>query len=62
MLADVGDAPRFRSALLARGYAVRDATSFGLPRCVRIAVPAESQMERLASAIRKSYAEVCAGR
>ena len=58
VLAEVGDAPRFRSALLTRGFVVRDATSFGLPACVRIAVPAEAQMERLASAIREAYADV----
>ena len=51
VLAEVGDAPAFRSALLARGFAVRDATSFGLPAWVRIAVPSEAVMAPLVQAI-----------
>ena len=51
VLAEVGDAPVFRAALLRRGYAVRDATSFGLPRWVRIAVPAEAHVAPLLAAI-----------
>ncbi len=51
VLAEVGDAPTFRSAMLARGFAVRDATSLGLPAWVRIAVPLEVHLPRLTSAI-----------
>lgn len=55
-LAEVGDARQFRSALLARGFAVRDATSFGLPAWVRIAVPAAAAMDRLVRAIEEALA------
>lgn len=51
VLAEVGDAPAFRSAMLARGFAVRDATSFGLPAWVRIAVPPEAHLSHLTAAI-----------
>ena len=51
VLAEVGDAPAFRARLLRRGFAVRDATSFGLPRWVRIAVPAEAHVASLLAAI-----------
>lgn len=51
VLAEVGDAPAFRSAMLARGFAVRDATSFGLPTWVRIAVPSNAHLLRLTAAI-----------
>jgi len=51
VLAEVGDAPAFRSAMLARGFAVRDATSFGLPAWVRIAVPPDARLSRLTAAI-----------
>ena len=44
LLCDVGDASRFTGALLRRGLLVRDCTSFGLPRHVRVGVrlPAEN--------------------
>ncbi|MEX2446749.1 MAG: histidinol-phosphate transaminase [Dehalococcoidia bacterium] len=51
VLADVGDATAFRAALLTEGFAVRDATSFGLPGHVRIAVPAEAHLDRLLAAL-----------
>ena len=50
-LAEVGDARAFRAALLTRGFAVRDGSSFGLPGWVRLAVPAEAAMARLVHAL-----------
>lgn len=50
LLVEVGDAPSLRRALLERGVCVRDCTSFGLPRHVRLAVPAPEQVERVLSA------------
>lgn len=38
VLADVGDAEAVTEALLERGIIVRDCSSFGLPRCIRITV------------------------
>ena len=50
-LLPVGDAAGFRSRLLAQGILVRDATSFGLPHCVRIATRTAGENERLCRAI-----------
>jgi histidinol-phosphate/aromatic aminotransferase/cobyric acid decarboxylase-like protein len=41
----------FREKLLQRGIVVRDCTSFGLPTCVRVAVPNDKGIERLASVL-----------
>jgi histidinol-phosphate/aromatic aminotransferase/cobyric acid decarboxylase-like protein len=57
LLARVGAAPAFRLALLRRGFAVRDCTSFGLPEWVRIAVPAEGAVRRLLAAWHAAYEE-----
>jgi histidinol-phosphate/aromatic aminotransferase/cobyric acid decarboxylase-like protein len=43
--------PGFRDRLSAHGIIVRDCASFGLPTQVRIAVPDEEGIERLASAL-----------
>ena len=51
VLVDVGDGARFRARLLRRGICVRDCASFGLPACVRIAVPAMAQIEIVGEAI-----------
>lgn len=51
VLAQVGDGPRFRGLMLARGVGVRDATSFGLPEWVRIAVPPEDALPALIEAV-----------
>jgi histidinol-phosphate aminotransferase len=51
LLVRVGQAPVVRSELLRRRVLVRDATSFGLPDCVRIAVRTQADSERLGQAL-----------
>lgn len=51
-LLEVGDARSFRAALLRQGLLVRDCTSFGLPRFVRIAARTLPECERLIAAVR----------
>jgi threonine-phosphate decarboxylase len=53
LLVDVEDAAAFRRQLLERGFAVRDCSSFGLPRFVRIAVPHEEHLSRLCEAVER---------
>jgi histidinol-phosphate/aromatic aminotransferase/cobyric acid decarboxylase-like protein len=43
----VGDASAFRTAILSRGILVRDAASFGLPACVRLATRRPEENARL---------------
>lgn len=57
LMARVGDGPAFRLALLRRGFAVRDCTSFGLPEWVRVAAPPEGAVQRLLTAWRAAYEE-----
>ena len=47
LLIRVGDASAVRLALFARGVAVRDCTSFGLPEYIRVAVRTPAENERL---------------
>ncbi len=57
ILVRVGSAPAFRRRLLPRGFAVRDCTSFGLPEWVRVAIPQEGALTRLARAFIETYRE-----
>jgi len=54
ILARVGDAPRLRASLLARGICVRDCTSFGLPQYMRVAVRTIPECQRLVVALREA--------
>ncbi|MXW35440.1 MAG: histidinol-phosphate aminotransferase family protein [Chloroflexi bacterium] len=51
VLAQTGDAPAMRAALLRRGIEVRDCTSFGLPDWVRIATPPAAELRRVLDAL-----------
>jgi histidinol-phosphate aminotransferase len=52
-LTEVGNAAQFRHALLRRGLLVRDCSSFGLPRYVRISARGLADCQRLAEAARE---------
>ncbi|MDP2953319.1 MAG: aminotransferase class I/II-fold pyridoxal phosphate-dependent enzyme, partial [Chloroflexota bacterium] len=52
-LIKVGDAPGFRSRLLRRGFCLRDCSSFGLPRFVRLAPRTLPECQRLVEALRE---------
>jgi len=49
----VGQATRLRDLLLAKGIAVRDCTSFGLPRHIRIGVRLIPDCQRLVQALKE---------
>ncbi len=51
-LVKVGDAARFRQALLRKGILVRDCTSFGLPNYIRLAPRTMAECQRLLTAIK----------
>lgn len=53
LMVEVGDAGRFRVAMLERGFVVRDCASFGMPEWVRIAVPHEAAMESVVAAMKE---------
>ena len=46
-LVEVGDAPAFAARAKAAGFRVRDASSFGLPHCVRLAAQTQDANEKL---------------
>ncbi len=54
-LVKVGNAARFRQALLKRGFLVRDCASFGLPDYIRLAPRTLSECQRLIVAIKEAY-------
>jgi histidinol-phosphate aminotransferase len=56
-LVKVGDAARFRQALLKKGILVRDCTSFGLPHYLRLAPRTIAECQRLLAVMKES--EVC---
>ena len=56
-LVEVGDAVGFHGALLKKGILVRDCTSLGLPRHIRIAVRPRVQARRLVRALGEVMAE-----
>lgn len=61
LLVRVGDAKRVREALFEHRIVVRDASSFGLPEWVRIAVPREEFRGELAAAVVAVTAPAAAG-
>jgi histidinol-phosphate aminotransferase len=52
ILVKVGDAPSMRRQLLRRGLCVRDCTSFGLPRYIRISIRTQAECKRLAEGLK----------
>lgn len=55
LLVNVGDAAAFRMALLPRGLVVRDGTSFGLPRYVRVACRLPAECQRLLDTVEEVW-------
>jgi len=53
-LVKVGNAARFRQALLRKGILVRDCTSFGLPNYIRLAPRSIAECQRLLTAIKET--------
>jgi histidinol-phosphate aminotransferase len=51
VLVEVGNATEFRAALLPHGLVVRDATSFGLPRFIRVACRLPEDCQRLLDSV-----------
>ena len=60
VLVQVGDAARFRRALIAHGIVVRDCTSFGLPAYVRLAPRTKGECEKLLAALDDPEVRSCA--
>ncbi|MBI2832168.1 MAG: histidinol-phosphate aminotransferase family protein [Chloroflexi bacterium] len=54
-MVEVDDAAGFRQALLKEGILVRDCTSFGLPRYVRMAPRTMPECQRLLEAVKKTW-------
>ncbi|HEX2517171.1 MAG TPA: histidinol-phosphate transaminase [Chloroflexota bacterium] len=54
VLVEVGDAATFRAALRGQGCIVRDCTSFGLPRHIRIGVRTPPECDRLLRAVQRA--------
>lgn len=54
-LVEVGEAKKFRQALLRKGILVRDCTSFGLPDYIRLAPRTIAECQKLITAIKEIY-------
>ncbi len=51
LLVKVGDAPKWRSLLLAKGMVVRDCRSFGMPEYIRVGIRSMDDCQRLVAAM-----------
>ena len=60
-LVEVGNAAKFRLALLKKGFLVRDCTSFGLPDYIRLAPRTLPECQKLIEAIKETrvYSHAC---
>ena len=61
LLLRIGDAARARELLLERRIVVRDASSFGLPEWVRIAIPPVAFRDEVAAAVSSVLSQLAAG-
>ncbi len=57
MLVEVGNGVEVRTGLLRRGFGVRDCTSFGLPRYIRIGARGISECQELVKALKEILAD-----
>ncbi len=62
LLVRTGDARQVREAMLSLRIVVRDATSFGLPDWLRIAIPPADRQEEVAAGLSAAAASVSSGR
>lgn len=53
----VHDVPHLRAQLAHHGIVIRDCTSFGLPQTVRVALPRQSDFDRVVTSIRHAIAQ-----
>jgi histidinol-phosphate/aromatic aminotransferase/cobyric acid decarboxylase-like protein len=56
LLVEVGNGAEVRAGLLRRGFGVRDCSSFGLPRYIRIGTRAVSECQELVKAMKEVLA------
>ena len=55
VLLEAGGATAFRARMIEFGWVLRDCTSFGLPRHVRIAIPRDDQVAALVGALKECF-------